>query len=503
MTRDDDGVSFDPKSWGNGAPPPSPEPARPAADDTSFDPKRWGSIAPASGVELGGAAATYNVRSWAGEAAPPPAPPAEMGAEPLQCEPRAGPAPRTLLVASASALLLVGGGVAAHLTGSRPVEVAVATPSTPATPSVASANASRRSLIVAGPADVTSTLASTGIAADAAAAAARAAIAALGSAPGDIRMVLDLVGLEDARRLTRLEATRDDGSGVVLTATADGFASEVRQAKLITEVKVVRGEMDATSFYNAAVTAGITDSLVSDFATAFAYDFDFQREVQPGDIFEAAFEQKVNPAGEAVGPPTLIYVSLQTAQKSKALYRFLAPGDAAPGWYDGNGRSTVTALMRTPVDGARISSQFGFRKHPVLGYQKLHKGTDFAAPIGTPIYAAGNGVIEFAGPRGAAGNFTVLVHDESGWRTWYMHQNAFAPGIGPGTRVRQGQQIGEVGNTGRSTGPHLHYEVRIDGEPVDPLSIATGTGKALTDTPLAAFRKERDRIDLSRASPVS
>ncbi|MGJ3627082.1 M23 family metallopeptidase [Sphingomonas sp. MMS24-JH45] len=139
------------------------------------------------------------------------------------------------------------------------------------------------------------------------------------------------------------------------------------------------------------------------------------------------------------------------------------------------------------------------RRHPVLGFMKLHKGTDFAAPIGTRIHAAGDGVVVFAAMKGANGNLTILRHD-NGWLTYYLHQNRFSPGIAAGVRVRQGQEIGEVSTTGRSTGPHLHYEVHIDGQPVNSLTLAdNGGGRSLSAGALAAFVKERDRIDAARA----
>ena len=476
--------------------------ARDADDDVSFDPKSWGvGRAPAAGAD----AASLDPRSWT--SAPEPMP--TRGTTQRHPAPSSSVETRRLspvaLASGASALLLLGGGVAALLSRTPAPVSATGTPAqvAPVATAPEPIDASRRTLVVASAAEIASTLASAGIDSAAAAAVARTAATGLGSAPGDIRMVFDLVGPANARRLTRLEATRDDGSGVVLTAKPDGgFARETRAAKLTTAVRVVRGEMNATSFYNAAVAAGVTDSLVNDFANAFSYDFNFATDVHPGDIFEAAFEQSVNPSGDAVGPPTLIYVSLATQTKSKSLYRFLAPGDSAPGWYDGNGRSTVTALMRTPVDGARISSPFGMRFHPVLHFNKLHRGTDFAAPTGTPIYAAGNGTIIWAAFKGANGNLTILQHD-NGWQTYYLHQSMFMPGIAPNVKVSQGQQIGEIGTTGRSTGPHLHFELHVNGQPVDPISVETGTGKSLNGAALAAFRRERDRIDLSRASPSS
>jgi murein DD-endopeptidase MepM/ murein hydrolase activator NlpD len=164
-----------------------------------------------------------------------------------------------------------------------------------------------------------------------------------------------------------------------------------------------------------------------------------------------------------------------------------------------DGRSTVRALMRTPIDGARISSPFGMRDHPILGFVKMHKGTDFAAPTGTPIFAAGDAVVEFAGPKGLNGNFVKLRH-ANGLETLYLHMNRIWPGVVPGARVTQGQQIGEVGTTGRSTGPHLNYEVHVNGIAVNPLSIDTGAGtRMLVGPSLAAFRHWRDHIDARRA----
>jgi murein DD-endopeptidase MepM/ murein hydrolase activator NlpD len=175
-------------------------------------------------------------------------------------------------------------------------------------------------------------------------------------------------------------------------------------------------------------------------------------------------------------------------------------GATGPKWYDANGRSTVRTLMRTPIDGARISSPFGMREHPVLGFMKLHRGTDFAAPTGTPIFASGDAVVEFAGLKGPNGNFVKLRHD-NGWETLYLHMNRILPGIIAGARVVQGRQIGEVGTTGRSTGPHLHYEVHIDGQPTDPLALQMGkSSEALTGAALKAFDALRDRVDARRST---
>jgi murein DD-endopeptidase MepM/ murein hydrolase activator NlpD len=267
---------------------------------------------------------------------------------------------------------------------------------------------------------------------------------------------------------------------------------------------VKRGEVDANSFYTSAVSAGITDSLIPGFLKVFTFDFDFQFEIKEGDIFEAGFEELINSQGEVYGEPKLVYASLTTSKKSKSVYFFEQSSkslDELGGWYDGNGHSIIRSFMRTPLDGARmrISSNFGFRKHPISGFKKLHKGTDFAAPTGTPVYAASDGNVLFASMKGANGNLVIIEHT-NGWLTYYLHLNDFGPGIQAGIGVKQGQRIGDVGTTGRSTGPHLHYEIHINGEAIDPLGIEVDEGKKLSELNQQAFFKERDRIDAIRAT---
>lgn len=476
--HDDDGPSFDPKTWGRsgaaegGAPPASTPQSR---DDTSFDP-----------------------RAWSRDAAPADAPP-----------PTAAPSPanRMPLIAGGVVAMLAALGAVALTTrkdgpAPPPAQTAQTTPPPAATETAAAKPVSlvRRTLVLPAPAALESALTDAGVAADDARAAAAAAGSVLGGRAGEVRAVISLAQDGAAARLMRLEASFEDSSGVVVDRdpAGTGFKASAVAAQLASVITVVRGEMDADSFYTSAVTAGITDTLIAPFFKAFQFDFDFQREIKPGDVFEAAFEQQKNATGQPVGQPRLLYASMTTEAKSRALYWFQPAGEEG-GWFDGNGASIVRSLMRTPVEGARISSQFGYRTHPILGYQKLHKGTDFAAPIGTPIYASGNGVIQFAAMKGPNGNLTVLRHD-NGWQTLYLHQNRFMPGIEPGARVVQGQHIGDIGTTGRSTGPHLHYEVHIDGQAVDPMSIQTESGRTLAGDQRAAFIRERDRIDVARAA---
>ncbi len=403
---------------------------------------------------------------------------------------------RSRIALGVGIVIAVAGAIAA--VSSRPV-----TPPPPAVaaPATASRTASEsRTLIVPTIADLAPTFAASGLSPADTQAAVRAIGKTLGATPGDIRLAFTLDHADAATRLAGLTATRTNGSGVKLAPqTGGGFVATAIAADLRRQTHFVRGELDGESFYSSAVAAGVSDVLVGPFVNAFRYDFDMQREVARGDVFEAGFEQRFTADGDPVGTPVLVYASLATSAKSRALYRYGAPGDAEAEWFDSSGRSSRKSLMRTPVEAARISSGFGMRGHPILGFVKMHKGTDFAAPTGTPIYAAGDAVVTFAGPKGPNGNF-VRLHHANGWDTLYLHMNRIAAGLMPGLKVAQGQQIGEVGTTGRSTGPHLHYEVHIDGQPVDPMSIEVGGGRTLAGAALKQFRTLRDRVDAARVA---
>ncbi|MFC0206656.1 M23 family metallopeptidase [Novosphingobium soli] len=372
-----------------------------------------------------------------------------------------------------------------------------------APPGAGEAQSVRRTLQLASAAELETALRRFGLDAATAAQVAAQARPALG-AEGEVRAVLEMTREGGALRFYRLQASNPDSSGAVVRRGEGGALETSRLAAEMRErIVVMHGIMDGDSFYSSAVGVGVPNALISPFAKALAFDFDFQRDVVAGDAFELAYAQRTNAAGEAMGSPLLLYASMTTQTKSAAVYRFQQPGGEVE-WYDASGRTVARSLMRTPVDGARVSSKFGFRIHPVLKYRKLHGGIDFAAPTGTPIYASGAGVVEFCGPKGANGNFTKIRHD-NGWETLYLHQNRFAPGIAVGVRVAQGQQIGEVGTTGRSTGPHLHYEVHINGERVDPATVQPdpSESKSLTGAQMQAFEQVRDRIDVNRAQGSS
>jgi murein DD-endopeptidase MepM/ murein hydrolase activator NlpD len=478
-------------------------------DDSTFDPRSWGKPVPAKsadgtrnpvtapegeGVEsalpeawrgIGTSFVPGNAAASAGEAGPT----VPSGHESARAS------RRQALAMGGSLVILVGGGIAAWFTRS-PATIAAATGGKAASP--AAAAMVERSLKLGSTGEIASALTAFGVLAPEAAAVSGAVTGAL-SAPGEVRLRAELLPQGSGFAVQRLQASYADGSGAVVTRDAGGnFSAAAIAADLSKQIKILRGELDSESFYSSAVSTGLVDALIPEFINAFAYDFNLASEIAPGDTFEVAFEQSVNGDGDAVGQPQLLYALLTTAAKSLALYRFRNSAGEV-GWFDGNGATTKRGLMRTPVDGARITSKFGMRFHPVLHYNKLHGGTDFAAPIGTPIYAAADGVVEWAAMKGANGNLTIVKHD-NGWATYYLHQNRFMPGIAAGVRVTQGEHIGDIGTTGRSTGPHLHYEVHIDGERVDPLEIKTDDGarKKIEGVELAAFLRERDRIDVAR-----
>lgn len=246
----------------------------------------------------------------------------------------------------------------------------------------------------------------------------------------------------------------------------------------------------SSSLYASALDHGIPDYIVNQMIRAFTYDVDFQREVKQGDTFDVFFGKPLS--GSSNKRKVLHYAALKLTGKTKVFYRFTPPG-GQPGYYDENGRSATKALMRTPLSGARISSGFGMRRHPILGYTRMHTGVDFAAPRGTPIRAAGSGTVIAVGRMGALGNAVKLKHAQ-GYSTVYAHMNRVVSGLKKGMSVRQGQVIGYVGSTGRSTGPHLHYEVRINGKPINPLKVRIAGGSQLTGKALQAFNLHKRKI---------
>jgi murein DD-endopeptidase MepM/ murein hydrolase activator NlpD len=251
------------------------------------------------------------------------------------------------------------------------------------------------------------------------------------------------------------------------------------------------------SIYETALRNKVPAPVIEDMVRIYSYDVDFQRKVQPGDSFEVFY------AGEDEGTAAsdkseVLFASLTVGGETKKYYRFQTPDDGVVDYYDETGKSAKKFLVRKPVNNAIMRSGFGGRRHPILGFVKMHTGVDWAAPYGTPIFASGNGMIEKAGLEGGYGKYIRIKHN-NGYETAYGHMSAFAKGMEIGKRVRQGQVIGFIGSTGQSTGPHVHYEILVNGRFVDPMRVKLPRGRSLDGPVMAGFEKERDRLDTMMA----
>ncbi|MDC0472912.1 M23 family metallopeptidase [Pelagibacteraceae bacterium] len=247
------------------------------------------------------------------------------------------------------------------------------------------------------------------------------------------------------------------------------------------------------NLYSAAVEVDIEPNIIVEFARIYGFEIDFQRDIRKGDWFEIYYEKFVDENGNVKDTGEIIYASMFVNNKEINLYNFKFKNET--GYYDLNGRSIVKSLMKTPINGARLSSSFGNRKHPILGFNKLHAGTDFAAPTGTPIMASGSGTITRARWCGGGGNCIKIKHNST-YQTIYAHMKNFARGIKEGSKVKQGQVIGYVGSTGLSTGPHLHYEVIVNGKKVNSQRLKLPSAKRLGNQARKDFEIERIKIDL-------
>jgi len=268
-------------------------------------------------------------------------------------------------------------------------------------------------------------------------------------------------------------------------APDNGFTAEATDRPVNTHLAHAEGSINS-SLYNAALDAGVPMPVLGEMINIFSFDIDFQREIQPNDRFALMFEDKRDEDGVTVDTGDVLLAEMTVSGKQRRYYRF-EDENGFVDYFDATGRSVRKALLRTPVDGARISSRFGKRKHPILGYTRMHKGMDFAAPRGTPIYAAGDGVVETAGWNGGFGKYVRIRHNGT-YKTAYAHMSRIDGRVKAGKRVRQRQIIGYVGTTGRSTGPHLHYEVHKAGRQVNPLGVKLPTGKVLAGGDLTKFK---------------
>jgi murein DD-endopeptidase MepM/ murein hydrolase activator NlpD len=292
------------------------------------------------------------------------------------------------------------------------------------------------------------------------------------------------------------EATKE----VTVSRDAKGyFTADVKIVPVVRQRLAAAGEI-RSSLYDAGDAAGVPHSVMASLIRIYSHDIDFQRDIHSGDHFEILYDQPMTAQGRTVGEGSIIYAALNIGGRVHPVWRVTFT-DNTVDYFDDSGHSTRRALLRTPVAAARITSGFGMRVHPLLGYSKMHKGVDFGAPTGTPIFAAGNGTVADIGFKNGYGRF-ILIRHNSQIGTAYAHMSRYAQNMYKGAHVNQGQVIGYVGMSGRATGPHLHYEVRINGKQVNPMSVNLPTGRILEGKLLAAFKAGQQKVKQEFATLV-
>ena len=278
------------------------------------------------------------------------------------------------------------------------------------------------------------------------------------------------------------------------------FISKIIEKNLTKVIVFKEGRIDS-SLYNTATELGIKPNTIIEFARLYGFQVDFQRDIWKGDSFQIIYEQFENEDGSLIESGDIIYSNLNIQGNDLNLYKFIL-GNKEIDYFDENGRSMRKTLMKTPINGARLSSPFGKRKHPILGFTKMHTGTDFAAPTGTPIMASGDGVVTRAQWCGGGGNCVKIKHNST-YQTVYAHMSKFGRGIKKGVKVRQGQIIGYVGSTGLSTGPHLHYEVIENGKKINSQKLRLPSGKTLKGEQRNRFEVNKIKIDVLKSELIA
>ena len=278
----------------------------------------------------------------------------------------------------------------------------------------------------------------------------------------------------------------------------DNFEEKIILVKLNKEI-IYKENVITQSLYKAATDEKIPANIIIDFARIYGFQVDFQRDIRKQDKFQIMYEIYLDEKNEIIETGEILFANLKLSGKDNSLYYFDVEG--SEGHYDKNGKSVKKALMKTPINGARLSSPFGMRKHPIDGFNKMHRGTDFAAPMGTPIMASGDGVVKKAGWCGGGGNCVKIKHNST-YQTVYAHMSKFARGIKSGVRVKQGQTIGYVGSTGKSTGPHLHYEVIVNGKKVNSQKLKLPSGKILKGKERKIFETKKIKLDVLKSEKI-
>ena len=278
----------------------------------------------------------------------------------------------------------------------------------------------------------------------------------------------------------------------------DKFNGEILSIKL-NKKTIYKENIILQSLYKSATDQKIPANTIIEFARIYGFQVDFQRDIRKKDKFQIMYEIFLDDNNKIIETGEILFANLKLSGQDNKLYYFDYEG--SEGHYDSNGKSVKKALMKTPINGARLSSPFGMRKHPIDGFNKMHKGTDFAAPMGTPIMASGDGVVKKAGWCGGGGNCVKIKHNST-YETVYAHMSKFARGIKSGVRVKQGQTIGYVGSTGKSTGPHLHYEVIVNGKKVNSQKLKLPSGKILKDKERKIFETKKIKLDVLKSEKI-
>jgi murein DD-endopeptidase MepM/ murein hydrolase activator NlpD len=287
---------------------------------------------------------------------------------------------------------------------------------------------------------------------------------------------------------------------IILTKTNEisKFNEEVLVLKL--NKKIIYNEnVILQSLYKAATDQNIPPNTIIEFARIYGFQVDFQRDIRKGDKFQIMYEVFIDNKNKIIQTGEILFANLKLSGQDNSLYYFDKKN--VQGHYNKNGKSVQKALMKTPINGARLSSSFGMRKHPIDGFNKMHRGTDFAAPKGTPIMASGNGIVKKAGWCGGGGNCVKIKHNST-YETVYAHMSKFARGIKKGVRVKQGQTIGYVGSTGKSTGPHLHYEVIVNGKRVNSQKLKLPSGKILKGKNRELFETNKIKLNVLKSEKI-
>ena len=311
------------------------------------------------------------------------------------------------------------------------------------------------------------------------------------------KLSLIIKKLEDgSNTIVNLVYPVNNTTSIEISKYKDNFKVEENILQLNKKEVVVK-KIIRNNLYSSAVESGVEPNIIIEFARIFGFEVDFQRDIRQGDWFEILYEKFEDDNNKVRDTGKIIYASMFVNGEEINLYNFKF--NKLEDFYDIKGKSITKSLMKTPINGARLSSSFGMRKHPILGYNKMHKGTDFAAPSGTPIMASGSGTITRARWCGGGGNCVKIKHNST-YETIYAHMKAFAKGIKEGRKVKQGQIIGYVGSTGLSTGPHLHYEVIVNGKKINSQKLKLPSGKILKGQERNQFELDRIRIDLKLAN---